>query len=93
MISLVEAALMNARMLASRLVADGRLFGDAVCRAMDVGVELLEVLHHGARHLSRPLRGVGGVEVGDARFEDREILPDRGHVEGSGGHDHSGTST
>ena len=72
----------RADLLARGLVADGRLFGDAVGGAMDVGVELFEVLQHRAGHLLRSLRGVGRVEVGQPRLEDREVLADRGYVEG-----------
>jgi hypothetical protein len=84
MISLVEAAL---------IVAERRLCGDAVGGAVDVGVELLEVLQHRPGHLAGSLRGVRGVEVGDACLEDWEVLADRRHVKGFDGHGHSGTST
>ncbi len=65
---------------AGRLVVRGRLFGDVVGTPVDVRVELLEVLHHRPGHLAGPLRGVRRVEVGDARLEDWEILPDRRYI-------------
>src|SRR5439155_15330576 len=70
----------RAHLLARRFVAVGRLLGDLVGRAMDVGVVSLPVVQDRARHLAWALGGVGRVEVGDARLEDGEVLADRGYV-------------
>ena len=77
---------------ARELVGGGRLFGDRVHAAVDVGVVVPVAVVHGVEDGERLLRRRRGVEVRDAlavhlALEEREVALDRGDVERA----HAGT--
>ncbi len=72
-----------------RLELAGRLFGDGVDAAVDVGVGGRVVVVHRVEHRLGALGGGGGVEVderavGLAAREEREVLLQRWYVDGVG---------
>ena len=78
----------RAALRAGALVRLGRLFGERVQPAVDVGVVVLVVVHERLDHLARLLGRRGVVEVHQRlamhlALQDREVAADRGNVERS----------
>src|SRR5574341_646953 len=73
----------------SIFVSIGRLFAEFVDAAVDVGVVAPVVVVHCRDHLRGLLRGGGIVEINkwdtgaDFLIQNREVVPDSGHVKGS----------
>ena len=71
-------------------------FGELVDAAVDVGVEVAVVVVERVDHRSRLLGAGGAVEVderpavGRRAGQEREVVPDRGGVQGSGGGERGG---